>query len=158
MAGLRSMLTDLGYADVATLLQSGNALFTTDGSPATVAGAIEQRLHAELGLSVRCLVRGVGELRAAIEADPFAGVATDPARYVIAFLSEPPAANKVTTIDPAAFVPDEFRLLGREAYIWCPNGLRDTKFTAPFFEKRLGVVATARNWNTCRKLLALAEE
>jgi len=156
MAGLRTMLADLGYTGVATLLQSGNAVFDATGKPATIGKAIEDRIHADLALNVKVLIRTPDELRSAIENDPFAGVANDGARYVIAFLSAEPAEAKVTAIDPAAFAPDEFRIRGRECYIWCPNGLRDTKFTAPFFEKKLGVVATARNWNTCHKVLALA--
>ena len=157
MADLRAMLAGLGYHDVATLLQSGNAVLTADAKPDEVAAVVEKRLHADTGLNVRCVVRTTSELQTALARDPYEGRANDPARYVIAFMDKVPAKANVASIDPAAFEPDEFRIIGREAYIWCPGGLRDTKLTAPNIEKKLGVVATARNWNTCQKVLALME-
>jgi uncharacterized protein (DUF1697 family) len=102
-------------------------------------------------------VRTAAELAAVLARDPYDGRADDPARYVVAFMDKAPTKADIASIDPATFVPDEFRIIGREAYIWCPGGLRDTKLTAPNFEKKLGVVATVRNWNTCQKVLALME-
>jgi uncharacterized protein (DUF1697 family) len=157
MADLRAMLTDLGYTDVATLLQSGNAVLTTTVKPDDLVPMIEKRLHADTNLAVRCVVRTTAELRAVLARDPYDGRADDPARYVVAFMDKAPTKANVASIDPAKFEPDEFRIIGREAYIWCPGGLRDTKLTAPNFEKKLGVVATVRNWNTCQKVLALME-
>src|SRR5215475_8984510 len=75
MAGLRAMLADLGYTNVATLLQSGNAVFDATGKPATVGKAIEDRIRADLALDVKVLIRTPAELRAAVENDPFDGVA-----------------------------------------------------------------------------------
>ena len=157
MADLRAMLADLGYADVATLLQSGNAVLTADDGPAEVATTIEDRLHTDTGLNVRCVVRTADELRDVLAGDPYRGHANDPAKYVVGFMDNAPATAKVAAIDPAAYAPDEFRVVGREAYIWCPNGLANTKLTGQFLEKKLGVAMTARNWNTCQKVLALAD-
>jgi len=157
MADLRTMLTALGYQDVATVLQSGNAVLTVAGRPGDVATAIQQRLRADTGLDVTCIVRTIDEMREALGRDPYGGRANDPAKYVIGFMDQAPTKAQIARVDPAFFAPDEFRILGREAYIWCPNGLRDTKLTAPNFERRLGVAMTVRNWNTCQKVLALAE-
>ena len=157
MADLRVMLADLGYRDVATLLQSGNAVLTAAAKPDEVAAAIERQLHADTGLTVKCVVRTTSELKTVLARDPYEGRANDPARYVVAFMDKAPSKANIASIDPATFMPDEFRIIGREAYIWCPGGLRDTKLTAPNFEKKLGVVATARNWNTCQKVLAMME-
>jgi uncharacterized protein (DUF1697 family) len=157
MADLRAMLTDLGYDDVATVLQSGNAVLTAKASAARIASDVAKRLHAETKLAVTCVVRTVDEMRAALNRDPYEGRADDPAKYVIGFMDRTPAAAKVASLDTAFFAPDEFRIIGREAYIWCPNGLRDTKLTAPNFERKLGVTMTVRNWNTCQKVFALAQ-
>lgn len=157
MADLRAMLADLGYTDVATLLQSGNAMLTTTAKPDELVTAIEKRLHADTNLAVRCVVRTAAELATVLARDPYDGRADDPAKYVVAFMDKAPTKANIAAIDPAKFEPDEFRIIGREAYIWCPNGLRDTKLTAPNFEKKLGVVATVRNWNTCQKVFALME-
>jgi uncharacterized protein (DUF1697 family) len=157
MADLRTMLTDLGYTDVATVLQSGNAVLTTTHKPDAVTTAIEKRLHADTGLDVKCVVRTAAEMKVVLTRDPYEGRANDPARYVVAFMNKAPTKANIASVSPAKFAPDEFRIIGREAYIWCPGGLRDTKLNAPNFEKEFGVVATVRNWNTCQKVLALME-
>jgi uncharacterized protein (DUF1697 family) len=96
-------------------------------------------------------------MKVVLTRDPYEGRANDPARYVVAFMNKAPTKANIASVSPAKFAPDEFRIIGREAYIWCPGGLRDTKLNAPNFEKEFGVVATVRNWNTCQKVLALME-
>lgn len=158
MAELRSVLGELGYTDVSTLLNSGNAIFTGPGDPpAEVGTRIEAAIEARFGRPVRCLVRTPDELSRVLAGDPYAGVATDGARYVVAFLSGEPDPARLAAIDPEEYLPDRFTAAGREIYIWCPNGLAETKFTHAFFERKLGVVATVRNWNTVKKALAKAE-
>jgi len=157
MADLRGMLTELGYTEVATVLQSGNVVLTARDTATAIRAAVEARLTADTGLSITCVMRTVDELREALARDPYDGRANDPTRYVIGFMDRAPANAKVAAMDATQFAPDEFRIIGREAYIWCPDGLRDTKLTAPNFERKLGVAMTVRNWNTCRKVFALAE-
>ena len=73
------------------------------------------------------------------------------------FLSDRPAANAVAGLDPERSPPDEFRVRGREIYLHLPNGSGRSKLTVDYFERRLGVAATARNWNTLIKLIALTQ-
>lgn len=158
MAELREIVAAAGYTAVSTLLNSGNAVFTVDGKTdaAAVARTLEAGIEGRFGRAVPCLVRSETELAAIIAHDPFKGVATDPARYMVTFLSAEPDRAKLAAIDPAQYLPEQFAVRGREIYLWCPNGLRDTAFGNVFFEKKLGVVATARNWNTVNKALAAA--
>jgi len=152
MADLRALLTDLGYGDVRTLLQSGNAVFTAQGRPATVIREIEAALAERHGMAVRVLVRTAAELRAVVDGNPMAEAATDPSKFVVTFLSEAPDGGP----DPDAMAPDTFVIAGREVYMWFPNGIRDAKLAAYPWHK-LGVVASGRNWTTVQKLTALAE-
>lgn len=156
MADLKTMLTDLGHSDVGTLLNSGNAVF---GGPRRDTGELAAVLDAEIArrfrLDVKTVVRTADEMRAVVEADPFVGVATDPAKYVVMFLSGTPDRAALDAIDPNAYAPEEFRYVGREFYVWCPNSLRDARLPVALAHKRLGVVATARNWNTVTKLLTM---
>ena len=46
---------------------------------------------------------------------------------------------------------------GREVYAWHPGGVQRSKVNK-LLAQRLGVTATARNWNTVTKLLELASE
>jgi uncharacterized protein (DUF1697 family) len=152
MAELRTVLAGCGYTEVSTLLNSGNAIFTAPGDrPAEIETEMAAAIEARFGRAVRCLVRTGAELARVLAADPYAGVATDGARYVVAFLAGEPDPARLAAIDPDGYLPDRFAAAGREIYIWCPNGLADTKFTHAFFERRLGVAATVRNWNTVRK-------
>ena len=158
MADFRALLTGLGYTDAITLLNSGNAVFTGPKRDAlAMAGQIDAAITEQLGLSVSTVIRTAAQMRTVVEADPFAGVATDPARYVVLFLSGAPQAAAVAAIDPGEYAPEEFRLVNHEFYVWCPAGLREAKLTIALSHKRFGVIATARNWNTVTKLLALAE-
>jgi uncharacterized protein (DUF1697 family) len=62
---------------------------------------------------------------------------------------------RVADLDPELAAPDELRVVGREVYLHCPNGYGRSKLTNAFFERRLGVAATTRNWKTVTKLAEL---
>ena len=157
MAELRDVLTGIGHGDVSTYLQSGNALFTAEeDDPDKLAARIETAVAGRFGAPIRCLVRDHEELRRVVAGNPLADVATEPARYLVTFLSEPPDPARLAAIDPEPYLPDRFVAGERELYTWYPNGVGTSKLTNSFYEKRLAVaVATARNWNTVTKLVAL---
>jgi uncharacterized protein (DUF1697 family) len=69
------------------------------------------------------------------------------------FLERAPAAAAVKAIDPALFRPDEFVVKGKEIYLHLPNGMGRTKINNTFFERRLGLAGTGRNWKTVTALL-----
>jgi uncharacterized protein (DUF1697 family) len=154
MADLRAWLTDLGYTDVRTLLQSGNAVFRTNKRPAAVRKELEKALAASAGFTIDCVLRTAAELRAVVDANPLGGVATDPSRYLVSFLDVP---GRWPELDLTAFEPERVHLAEREAYFWVPGGIQKSKILAAF-PARKGEVATVRNWNTVTKLMAMAEQ
>lgn len=157
METLREMLTGLGCGSVRTHLNSGNAVFThPDADAEGLAAGLERVITRELGLTVSCLVRTEGELRRVIDGNPFAGKEVDPARFLVTFLSGPVDPAAVAGIDPAAYAPEEFALGEGVLYLHCALGIRDSKLAKRLTERRLGVVGTARNWNTVTKLAAMA--
>lgn len=153
MADLRTWLTDLGYTDVRTLLQSGNAVFRTAKRPATVRTEVSAALAEGAGFAIDCVLRTAAELRAVVEADPLGDVVSDPSRYLVSFLDAP---GDWPDIDTARYEPERVHLARREAYFWVPDGMRNSKIIAAF-PARKGEIATVRNWNTVTKLLALTE-
>ena len=155
MAELRALLTDLGYADLATHLQSGNAIFSSHAPAAALELDIAKAVAARLGISCAVMVRTGAELAAAVRASPLGGEPANPSRYFVAFLSKQPAARVLRELDGVSFEPDALWIRGREAYLWCPAGAGETKLTNAALEKRLGVAATARNWNTVTKLASM---
>ncbi len=157
MADLRKLLEALQLDDVRTHLQSGNAVFTCSAKTAKTLGRhIEDRISRDLGLDVKVLVRSRDELAKVVTANPLGDVANDPAKQLVSFLSAEPDPAVLKAIDPADFEPDQFRVAGRVAYLWCPNGVLASKLPAAFSDKRLGVTTTTRNWRTVTRLLELA--
>jgi uncharacterized protein (DUF1697 family) len=158
MARLRALLEGLGYTEVGTLLQSGNVVLTSrEKKPAQVGQRIEAAIVEAFGFEVAVIVRTRDELARAIEANPLAGADDAPSRFLVTFLSGPPDPARLRAIDAAAYLPDEFRVVGREIYARFPNGIRDSKLAVVLGGLKLGVTPTARNWNTVKKLLALAD-
>jgi uncharacterized protein (DUF1697 family) len=152
MADLRSLVTDLGHTDVSTYVQSGNVILSSTAGAAAVAEGMEKAIGRELGLDVDVVVRTRPQLAKIAAANPFDGNDT----YVhVVFLDAQPSAGKVRSLDPDRSPPDEFVVLGKEIYVHYPNGSGRSKITASYFEAKLGVRGTARNFNTVNKLLAL---
>ncbi|MCI4064535.1 DUF1697 domain-containing protein [Micromonospora sp. R77] len=150
MADLRRLVADLGHTDVRTYLQSGNVVF---GSPVTdpveLARGIERVLADELGLRVPVLVRSGAELAAVTTASPYAKQQDDPTRLLVAFLSAPPPAARVAELTAPTGENVEYTVDGREIHLHFPDGgYGRTKFTNTHLEKKLGVVATTRNWKS----------
>lgn len=157
MDALRSLLEGLGHRDVRTYVQSGNAVFVHRAArPAALASAIEARLASELSLDVRVIVRSAEALARAAASSPFAAGEPDEAKVHVAFLGGPPADPHALDPDRALVAPDRFALVGEDLHLHYPNGAGRSKLTNALVEKRLGVVATARNLRTVRALVALS--
>ncbi|MDQ1439543.1 MAG: hypothetical protein QOK43_3172 [Acidimicrobiaceae bacterium] len=150
MAELRTLVEGLGHVDVKTVVQSGNVVFSTGRRGVhALAKELEHAIDSKLGLDVRVLVRSQSDLRKVIEANPMPEAAADPARFHVVFLS---ASPKAPGLDPAAVAPDEFRFGAGVVYAWYRSGIQESKLAGLLTDKRLGVVATSRNWNTVNKL------
>lgn len=64
MPALRELATGLGYADVATHINSGNLVLSTERPAATVQRELEQGIEQTFGLHADVVVRTAGELAA----------------------------------------------------------------------------------------------
>jgi uncharacterized protein (DUF1697 family) len=156
MAELRVVLSGLGYADVTTYLQSGNAVFTAPEQPAqSLAHTIEDAVADRFAMTVSVVIRTAAELAGVLGRNPLSGEPENPSRFFVAFLSGAPDAERTSEIEAQSFGADRIWVRGSEAFLWCPAGAADTTLTNNFIEKRLGVRATSRNWNTVNKLVSL---
>jgi uncharacterized protein (DUF1697 family) len=158
MADLRELLASLGFTDVATLLQSGNAVVTTKtAGPDRVAARIEKGIVDTFGMDVQCLVRTGPELRTVIDGNPLAEVATNGSRMMANFLSANPDPALLKEFDPTSLAPEATFLGDRVIYQWCPDGILEAPPVAALTEKKLKVTVTARNWNTVTKLATMLD-
>jgi uncharacterized protein (DUF1697 family) len=158
MPDLRALFTRLGADDVTTYVQSGNVVFKSAEGSAKLIGAIERRIRRDLGLTVTVLLRTKPQLAKVVTGNPFAKRVQDPTKLHVTFLAEKPDRSRVRRLDPKHGQPDEFRVVGLEVYLHCPNGYGKSKLTNAYFEKELGVAATTRNWKSVTKLAELAGE
>ncbi len=152
MSDLKALLADLGYEDIKTILNSGNAVVSTSDSPEKVEAAVSKAIASTLDLKIEVMARTHKELAAVVKADPLGKVATNPSHYAVAFLRSAPPKNALAAVDAEAYAPECWKLLGRELFIWYANGQAKTKLVGTFWEKNLKMAATARNWNTVLKL------
>lgn len=157
MEALRELVTGLGHADVATYIQSGNVIFKSQaGTRAGLIGGIEAGINEKFGMAITVILRTCEELARVVLDSPFLRPGTDVATLYVIFLKDAPDPARLARLDPQQVAPDEFRVVGREIYARYPNGYGRSKMTNTFFEGRLGVRGTARNWKTVTKLLELA--
>ncbi len=159
MAQLRELLQSLGHGNVTTYIQSGNAIMSSDRTDVgALVGEIESAIERDFGFEVSVLLRTPEELAAVLANNPFLGVAASETELYAAFLSRQPEPDRVSAIDATQFEPDQFALGDRVVYLRYSNGAGRAKLTHDILERRLAVRATARNWNTVNKLLALSGE
>lgn len=154
MADLKKLYESLGFGHVQTFIQSGNVVMSHEGDSDSLVSTIEKAIQRRFGFDVKVVVRTTKELESAIKNNPFPG--REGVLYVT-FLSERPAKNADGEIGRAKSVGEEFCVKGREVYLLCPEGYGRTKLSNNFFEKKLGVIATTRNWKTANALLAMAK-
>lgn len=158
MADLRALLERLGYQDVRTLLNSGNAVFTVpEGADGDAAARIEAAVERELGVSSRVTVFTADEVAAAVEANPLVDRITDPSRLLVAFLAEPETTRRLEALTERDWGSDALALGPRVAYLWCPAGF----MASPLREAAggaLGDAVTTRNWATVLKIHDLLRE
>lgn len=152
MADLRDLLGRLGFGEVSTYLQSGNAVLTSDDPPEQVAAKIEAGIADAFGMQVRALVRTGPQLAAVRAAHPFEAIADNGSRMFALFLSEAPDPALLTAHDPRRLAPGEIELGDRVIYHWCPHGALEAPNVSAWTERHLRVTVTARNWNTVTKL------
>jgi uncharacterized protein (DUF1697 family) len=154
MPRLREALTARGHGEVRTHLRSGNVVLDSSLPEADLAADVSAAVEAEFGFDVPVVVRTGAEVAAVVAGDPFATVATDPARYLVTFLPESPVPALVDALPPAD--SGEYLVRGRELYLWLPDGIAGTPLATWKWDRLLGVPGTARNWNTVRRLAELA--
>jgi len=157
MAELRDMLTALGFADVKTLLQSGNAVFRGKAqAPARLEQLLEAEMKRRFGMSCDYHVRTAAELSEVIAANPLKAEAKkDPSRMVVSFYKAPIDQAAIKAAQAAIDGPEIVRGDGRHLYMYYPNG-QGTSKAGTVVGRVLKVNGTARNWNTVQKLAALA--
>lgn len=150
---LREALTAAGFENVATYINSGNAVVVSPLMAAEVVARIAAICAEKFGFTKSIYAPTLAEWDAVIAANPFA---FSEGNYChAAWLESPPSAENIQRLKDLAINGDGFAIIGNAAYLLTPNGFSQSKL-AEKFDKWIGVPNTARNWNTVLKLRELA--
>jgi uncharacterized protein (DUF1697 family) len=161
MADLRALVEGLGYADVSTLLNSGNVVFTAGkGKPHAAAPRIQKALEEKLGVRAAVMVLSDRELMEVTRANPLAGIADDPSRLLVGILGDPSEREKLSGILREDWGGEKIALgtsagAPRAVFMWMPQGVIKSRLNEAV-RRALGDAVTARNWTTILKLKELA--
>ncbi len=156
MDRLRALFEAMGFDDVATVIASGNVVFSTSRRSAErLEREIEAALRDALGYEVATFLRTRAELEAILAFDPVPLLPPPPQAdgvLAVAFLKAPPTASGVASLDALRSPVDDFHVRGREA--WWLRRTRDAKslVLGSKLEKALGA-ATVRNVSTVARIV-----
>ncbi len=155
MAALRELFAALGFQRVSTYIQSGNAVFDAESSAEALEEKITGAIRERFGFEVPVLLLTASYLAEIVAGNPFLTKRSeDPAKLHVTFFSRQPAG--FAALDNVSYPPDEFVPGNRAVYLFCPEGYGNTKLNNTFFETKLKVTATTRNWRTVLELLKMA--
>ena len=157
MAEFRALLMTLGYSDVQTLLNSGNAVFQSTGRSTTAhAKRIRTAIAATLDVDVPVIVKSAAEMSTIVSENGLATIMTNPSRLLVAFTSDAESLRGLAAVAPFVKAPERF-LLGKHAlYFWCPDGIHESRAANALLGKP-GRAATTRNWATVAKIVDMLQ-
>ena len=155
MADLRALLEKLGYSRVRTLLNSGNAVFSADATP---AAKLAQRIRAEvakqLGVDALVIVKAERDIAGMIAANALARIATDDSRLLVAMTNDTKAIAALKKFAGRKWGEERMHVGKHAAYLWCANGILESKVAEALLTE-LKDIGTTRNWSTLNKIHAL---
>ena len=159
MADLKALLVDLGFEDVRTLLNSGNVVFRGKSkTEADLETLLETEFAKRAGRPTEFFVRTAEEWKSIVARNPMTNEARhDPGHLLVVVLKREPSDEEVDSLRNAIVGPEVVKADGKQAYIYYPAGVGQSKLTAKLIEKQLGSPGTGRNWNTVLKLAAMVE-
>jgi uncharacterized protein (DUF1697 family) len=160
MQQLRACFEAIGLEQVETYIQSGNVVFKTGkGSTLALSSRIEARILSDFRHSVSVISRTVDEMDKTMERNPFLkerGI--DPEKLHVTFLSEIPAPAALKRLAELTTTPDRSLCLGKEIYLFLPNGVSGSGLMRRSFDRALAVAATTRNWKTVSSLHRMCQD
>jgi uncharacterized protein (DUF1697 family) len=158
MADLKAMFESLGFRDVRTLLNSGNVVFEAGrGAAKTNAKRIAAALAERIGVTANVLVIDATALDAIIAENPLAKRIDDPSRLLVGFFLADIDPNPLEALK-REFPKELFSLGAHACYLWCPNGILESRLATALVGAKFRDLVTTRNWATILKLQAMVKQ
>ncbi len=158
MDKLKSIYESLNLKDVKTYIQSGNVLFNSKNKNIEkIRNELESQIKNQTDLSVTIIIRTQKELKKILESNPFVNSGNEDIEHLyVTLLENESPKSSLKNLVPAKETKDAFKVAGKEIFLYCPDGYGRTVLSNDFFEKKLKMRATTRNWRTLNKLFDLS--
>ena len=159
MEALKALYEELGFMHIQTYIQSGNVVFQHQSANLReLEKRIEDGIRQKYEFDVPVIILEIEELKQVIASNPFLNDTTkDISKIYVTYLSVVPDMERYDKIITGQQYEEEFQLIGKTIFIYCPNGYGNTKLSNNFLESKLKVTTTTRNWKTTLELLRIAE-
>jgi uncharacterized protein (DUF1697 family) len=153
---LREALTEAGFENAGTYINSGNAYLRTDMPRAEMLKTVAAICRDRFGFTKAIYAPSLAEWKKLIRQNPFPDAVEVPKFLHAAVLEARPDPARVEAIRAFAMKGERIAVVDKVAYLHTPHGFGTSKLAVKF-DSGIGVGNTARNWNTVLKLLELAE-
>jgi uncharacterized protein (DUF1697 family) len=157
MAQLREVLSTHGFKNVTTYIQTGNVLLETDKRAQEVQIEVHDAIKAEIGPDLAIIVRTPNQLSAMLQENPY-GDNDDVSQLYFVLFEQPPLPDKIKILSQRDYGDEQLVITDKAACLCIPGVYGRGMLSSNFLEKKLGVAATMRNYNTMRKLVELSRQ
>jgi uncharacterized protein (DUF1697 family) len=154
MSRLREVIEAAGFSRVRTYIQSGNVIVDTDRSADATENRVHELIKEHLGPDIVVIARTATQLKEALEGNPFK-TGYDISRVFFVSFASPPPADKIVDLLSRDISPEKLAFGKMAAYMYIPGQYGKGTLSGNYLEKKLGVAATMRNFNTMNRLMAM---
>jgi uncharacterized protein (DUF1697 family) len=152
---LREALAKDGFVNVTTYINSGNAIVKTELAAAEAAARIAIVARRKFAFEKDIMLVSRADWAKLIKGNPFPEAVARPTTLHAFVLNAKPKLDAVKALSARIDGPERLLVTGKFLYLHVPEGFSNSKLP-PVIDRTLGVVSTARNWNTVLKLMELA--
>lgn len=158
MADLKLHLEELNFENITTYIQSGNIIFTTNSKNIIkLEKLISDKIKEKYGFDVDVIIKTLTEFEYTLNNNPFIKQKKDPTKIYLTFLHSLPTETNIDQLKLVDYSSEEYIMDGKNIFFYAANGYGTAKMNNNFFEKKLKVIATTRNWKTINKLFELSQ-
>lgn len=157
MAELKKILSEDGFIDVQTWIQSGNVVVKTALAREEIADTVSKLIEEKIGAQIPIIVLTHKELLMILKENPFDNNKYDSSRIFFSLYNATIDALLKTQLQETDFHPEELRIGNQVAYMYIPGTYGRGKLSNTFFEKKAKIIATSRNANTLRKMIEMTQ-
>ena len=156
MTDLKRLLEDAGASDVTTVIQSGNAVLSSEKAGNQLASTVGGMIEDQFGFRPDLLTMSSAEFLALMQSNPFPDAVSEPST-LHAFMATQEILLNQDALDKFKAESERIAAIGNALWLHAPNGIGCSKLVSNI-RKLTGCETTARNWNTLSKLEKLVKQ